>query len=370
MKIALVIYDSLETISGGYLYDRKLVENLRREGDTVEIISLPWRGYFRNLFDNFSPWMHQRLHTLEADILLQDELNHPSLFWLNRRFEAPPARVAIVHHLRVSEQRPAWQNALYAQIERRYLNSVDGFIFNSRTTALAVKSVVSDEFRIPQLIALPAGDRFKPSITEAEIGKRARSPGPLRLVFVGNLIPRKGLHTLLQVMMLLPAGTAELVVIGSPTPNPGYARRMQHIARQPALAACVRFLGALDDAALAAQLNHGHLLIVPSSYEGYGIAYLEGMSYGLPAIGCKAGAAGEIITDGQDGFLVPTEDASALAAIITTLASERARLLQLSLAARQRFKTQPSWEQSSEQIRNFLYEILLHPLPRREKDRR
>ena len=44
MRIGLVIYGSLDTLSGGYLYDRMLDEHLRRQGDEVEIISLPWRN--------------------------------------------------------------------------------------------------------------------------------------------------------------------------------------------------------------------------------------------------------------------------------------------------------------------------------------
>ncbi len=53
MKIGLIIYGSLEIVSGGYLYDRKLVEFLKDQGDQVEIISLPWRGYLRSLADNW-----------------------------------------------------------------------------------------------------------------------------------------------------------------------------------------------------------------------------------------------------------------------------------------------------------------------------
>ena len=53
LKIGLIIYGSIDTLSGGYLYDRMLVDYLRAQGDTVEIISLPWRNYAAHLTDNF-----------------------------------------------------------------------------------------------------------------------------------------------------------------------------------------------------------------------------------------------------------------------------------------------------------------------------
>ena len=119
MKIGLIIYGSLDTLSGGYLYDRKLVEYLSSQGDTVEIISLPWRNYAAHLTDNFYFKLPNSL-----DILIQDELNHPSLIFANRGPHPYPI-ISLVHHLRCSELRPRWQNALYRIIEKQYLQSVD-----------------------------------------------------------------------------------------------------------------------------------------------------------------------------------------------------------------------------------------------------
>jgi glycosyltransferase involved in cell wall biosynthesis len=394
MKIGLIIYGSLDTISGGYLYDRKLVEYLQRQGDTVQIVSLQQRNYLRCLVDSFSPTLRRRLQALDVEALFQDELNHPSLFWLNRYLNHGPARIAVVHHLRMSEQFPAWQKRLYAEIERRYLQSVDGFVFNSLTTAAVVNDLLADHNQVKELagihdqsapsdqrvqapipsaakrmnsvIGLPAGDRFDPQITDEEIEVRASLKGPLRIVFLGNLIARKGLHTLLAALALLSPGTAELAVIGSPAPEPVYARRMQRLvvrsrAEQTDLAVCVRFLGVLDDPSLAAQLRRSHVLAVPSSYEGYGIVYLEGMSFGLPAIAGATGAAREIITPEKNGFLVQADDAAAIAAIIAALAADRSRLLELSLAARRRYLAQPTWDQTAASIRDFLLKLVNPP---------
>jgi glycosyltransferase involved in cell wall biosynthesis len=406
LNIGLIVYGSLENLSGGYLYDRKLVEYLRRQGDRVELIAQPWRSYAGRLAENFNSNTLRQVEVLRPDILLQDELNHPSLSWLNRRLqtgwtgEQKPLTVAIVHHLRTSEQRPAWQNRLYAIPERSYLKSVDGFIFNSQTTADSVlqpgvlrprserqgdsksslsaveggssetpgflrpsqehmeNDELSNQHHIPSVIAYPAGDRFRPQIDETEIAARAHNPGPLHLVFLGNLIERKGLHNLLEALASLPPGTAELEVIGSPAPEPAYARRIQARASRPDLAGRVRFTGALDDEALASRLRRAQLLVVPSSYEGYGIAYLEGMSFGLPAIAGNLGAAWEIITPGKNGFLVAPGDRAGLAEQIASLGADRGRLQAMSLAARQRFLAQPSWDQTAQVIREFLLKLL------------
>jgi hypothetical protein len=110
MRIGLVIYGSLDTVSGGYLYDRKLVEHLRAQGDTVEIFPLPWRNYAAHLADN----LHFRLPP-NLDILIQDELNHPSLIAANAGKHPYPI-ISLVHHLLCSELRPKWQNAFYRVI--------------------------------------------------------------------------------------------------------------------------------------------------------------------------------------------------------------------------------------------------------------
>jgi hypothetical protein len=157
MRVGLLIYGSVNTRSGGYLYDRKLVEYLLEQGDQVEIISLSQGNYARHLADNFSASLIQCLKSLQLDILLQDELNHPSLFWLNHllRKEVNWPLVSIVHHLRSSEAFPAWTNLFYRWVERNYLASVDGFIFNSRTTRQAVEAEVGKSK--PALDSLPCG---------------------------------------------------------------------------------------------------------------------------------------------------------------------------------------------------------------------
>jgi glycosyltransferase involved in cell wall biosynthesis len=354
MRLGLLIYGSLDTLSGGYLYDRKLVEYLRGAGDEVEITSLPWRNYARHFSDNFSAALLARLRLGRWDVLLQDELNHPSLFWLNGRWRRHGPIISIVHHLRSSEHHPAWQKGLYRWIERRYLASVDGFIFNSRATQAAVESLVGGAG--PSVVAHPAGNHFTATLDEAQIRARASQPGPLRMAFVGNIIPRKNLFTLLRAAARLPKECWQLSVVGSLAVDAAHARAIgQHIQRN-GLSNNVTLHGVLSDAKLSAELAHAHVLVVPSEYEGFGIVYLEGMSFGLPAIASAAGAAHEIITPGENGFLIAPHDVEALAAHLRELADDRERLARMSLAALARFRAHPTWEASAARIRQYLCE--------------
>ncbi len=366
MRIGLIIYGSLDTVSGGYLYDRHLVRVLRERGHTVRVVSLPWESYARHLGHNVSPAVWRALTAEPVDLWLQDELNHPSLFWLNARLRkhSPVPLVSIVHHLRSDERHPAWWLPLYRAVERRYLQTVDAFLCNSHTTAGRVAALLG---KPPErmLVAYPAADRFAPQgrlpMTKEAIRARAQAPGPLRVIFVGNLIPRKGLHTLLEALARMPSGQAVLDVVGREDADPAYAQRMRALVKRLGVEYQVRFHGYQDDDGLAALLRQAHVLAVPSAYEGFGIVYLEGMAFGLPALAGNRGAAHEIITPGENGDLLPPHDAVALAALLTRLHADRDLLTRMAFAAQDRFRRHPTWDESMARV-----ETWLRTLPRQE----
>ena len=358
MRIGLIIYGSLDTLTGGYLYDRLLVEHLRRQGDHVEIISLPWRTYGRHLGDNFSLKLWGRLRQAPFDALLQDELNHPSLFWLNQRLRRHIRYpiVSIVHLLRCSEPRPAWQNRLYRWVERRYLAALDGRVFNSRTTQAAVERLLGPNH--PGVVAYPGGDHLPPTLTPQQIEARARQPGPLRLLFVGNPTPVKGLHILLQALRDVPPDTWRLTVIGSLTMAPDYVHSIRRQIGASAWHDRVRLLGACPNAEVARHLTAHQVLAVPSLYEAFGIAYLEAMGFGLPVIASSAGAAHELITHQEHGFLVAPGDTATLAQYIYTLQRDRDCLRRMSLAAYRRAQLHPTWAECAGRVRNLLQSLV------------
>ncbi|WP_299269312.1 glycosyltransferase family 4 protein [Halorientalis sp.] len=350
MRVGLTLYGSLEERSGGFRYDRKLLEQLRRAGDTVETIELPWRDYRRGLLDNASQEIQARLD-VDVDVMIQDELAHPSLVYTNRKLSYPI--VSVVHHLRASE--PRRLSPLYRAVERRYLDTVDGVVCNSTVTRDVVTSLGVDTGAT--VVAPPAGDRFDPDITDDVIHDRAQRR-PLQVVFVGNITPRKGLDTLVDGLAAARAD-AELTIVGHPT-DERYAAAVRRRVDDRDIAHRVHFAGELTDDQLAATLRQSHILAVPSRYEGFGIVYLEGMSFGLPTVASRAGGATDIVTDGETGVLIDPDDAAAVAAALTRLA-DADQLATMGRAARRRYERHPGWEETGARVRDLLIEVASPP---------
>lgn len=349
MHVGLVIYGSLETRSGGYLYDRKLVERLRARGNEVTVLSQPWGSYPLRLLESFRSNLAKRMRVGDIDLLLEDELNHPSLLGL-RFFAALPPRVSVIHHLRVSESHPVVLRKLYAMAERIYLDGVDAFLCNSETTAATVRAL-SPAPR-PLEVARPGGARHAVAPLEARVRQRALET--LRILFVGNVIRRKGLHTLLDAVARLRPGSWALDVVGSLRAEPHYANTCRR--RAATIEGSIEFRGHLDGSALGEAYRAADVLCVPSEYEGYGIVYAEALHHGLPVIATDAGAAREIVTHGQTGFIVPAGEVEPLIDALTQLQDGQTQERMASAAA-ERARALPSWEQSMNRAVDFLEEV-------------
>lgn len=359
MNIGLMIYGPLDTISGGYLYDRMIVEHLRKRGNTVEIISCPRRNYFSHLADNLSHTLCDDIRRRGVDILLQDELNHPSLFLINRRLqrEARFPIISIVHHLRASETHPALLQKIYRLVEKQYLNTVDGFIFNSEATRRAVHENLQK--LCPSIIAYPGCDHIRPSVTRDEIVTRCLEPGPLRILFTGNVIPRKGLHTLIDALACLPHQKWRLTVAGSVSADARYAQVIRQKISAARLSDNVKLLGTVPADDLITLWERHHCLAVPSSYEGFGIVYLEAMGFGQPVIASTAGGVPEIIRNREEGFLVSPGNIHELALCIGTLVEDRSLLLDMSLAAHKRYCAHHTWGNTAAHVDDFLCSMIM-----------
>ena len=357
MQIALVIYGNLNALTGGYIYDRLLVDYLRAQGHTVNIVSLTRRSYVANMTDNFSRRLYRYLRRHDCRLLLEDELNHPSLFYLNRRLKQACGFpiVSIVHQVLCRQPLTGCLRFFYRTFERLYFQSVDGFIFNSQSTRAHVASLVV--LRQPSLVAHPGGDRLGNMLSADGIESKCFQAGPLKLIFVGNLTPNKEILSLIAGLARLPKEIWHLALVGDLSMDRGYVQKVKALIARLGLNGQVDMPGPLDGQDLARRLTGSHVFVLPFSYEGFGIACLEGMAWGLPVVGSAEGGMKEFVQDGVNGFLIAREDLPDFAQKIYRLHDQRALLANLGKAALQTFHRQPAWKDSLRKIHSFLLTV-------------
>jgi len=350
MKLALVIYGDLDQTTGGYLYDRELLNHLERAGDTVHVISLKDRGYLRNILPEDRKTIIRKLSKQSYDAIIFDELCHPALLGVLPAVRHKTCCIGLVHHLRSSEPSGFASMHLAALLEKQFLANMHGLICNSETTARACQSLLKRQS--PKVIARPGPITHLAAFTARDISQRLACDGPLRILFLGTLTERKGLHWLLQALEKV-TKPVYLAAVGSTSRDPRYARACKsHLAKLTRHH--INIAGEISQDELTNRLSESDILVVPSAYEGFGIAYIEGFSAGLPCIATTKGAPPEFITHGSNGFLVAPGDIDAIASHIETLAADRTLLKKMSLDSLESFSAHSNWDENFSELRTFI----------------
>jgi glycosyltransferase involved in cell wall biosynthesis len=156
------------------------------------------------------------------------------------------------------------------------------------------------------------------------IGRRRGKPrpGPLRVISVGRLIPRKGLDRLIAAMELAVAAgdDVELEIVGS-----GSERGpLEAQVRARGLDDRIRFHGFVDQPLLPELYERADVFAFPTLKDPFGIVVLEAAASGLAILGSKrAGATVELVRDGVMGLAVDPDDVTTMAACLTRLAADR-----------------------------------------------
>jgi glycosyltransferase involved in cell wall biosynthesis len=355
MRICLLIPGSLDTVSGGCLYDRQLVALLRERGHHVDVESLPLRSYTGSLPANLDPRLPRRLANGGYDLLLQDELAHAALFAANpaikRKVRCPV--VPIVHHLFCCEPEGSpLLGPLWRRVERRYLRTADAMILASRHAKQCCRDLLSE---LPEhVVAPPGADHAGPAASPESVSARSKESGPLRLLFVGNISARKGILPTLSSLARIPDTPWELRLAGDTRRDPRSTERIRRFLRRHGLRDRVRLLGRVPDVELGRLYRESHVLCMPFAFEGYGIVFLEAMAAGLPVLARRGCGAEEIVRHGENGYLFDPADTGGPASRIRELARDRERLASMGLAAREAFLRHPTWERSMGQVEGFL----------------
>ncbi len=157
---------------------------------------------------------------------------------------------------------------------------------------------------------------------------RRTDAGVRRLLFVGRLERRKGIHVLLEALPDLlkkhPGWQCDIVGDTSVLARPGATFRdlfLEEHAHAP-WATRVVFHGSVSDDEVQQFYRRADLFVAPSLFESFGLIYQEAMQYGVPVVGCRAGGVPEVVEHEAHGLLVPPGDATALAAALDRLMSD------------------------------------------------
>jgi glycosyltransferase involved in cell wall biosynthesis len=348
LRIAFVCYGPLARVSGGNVYDRHLVAALRDRGARVEVIELPSpRSWAAALADNARRAL---IGPGAWDVVVEDELCHPSLLRANRAFAAAGVPVvALVHNL-ASLQPGLRGRAARRACERAYLRGVTAVIAVCARTREDVLALAGPR---PSVIAYAGRDHVARTLGAVQVQARAAEPGPLRVLHAAVVAPHKGVDRLLRALARVePPWTLE--VAGALDRDEAYVRRTTALAHALGLADRVRWLGELRGAALADAYARAQVFALPSSREAFSLACLDAFAFGLPVLSTDVGGSGELVTDGVDGALLAPDDVGAWARRLTELARDRALLARAGIRALERHARQPTWNATAEAVLRFV----------------
>ena len=234
-------------------------------------------------------------------------------------------------------------------IERRLMDEADAIVAaTSLDRAQMVWNYGADAERIT---VVPCGvdlRRFQPRDIGAARAALDLPPPPHRVVLlVGRIEPLKGIDSLIEATALVLRKRPEwrgnltaLVVGGGAEHEPerwnAEQKRLDHLRRELGIADAIRFAGAQPQEYLAQFYAAADIVTMPSHYESFGMAALEGLASGRPVVATSAGGPAYIVEDGVSGFHVPPEQPQALAAHLERLLADDELRETIGRAARQR----------------------------------
>jgi glycosyltransferase involved in cell wall biosynthesis len=335
------------TPTGGYTYDRRLVQSLRESGWEIDVLRLD------------GTWPAPDAQTLAAasamigalddgTTVVADGLAFSALEGIVQVHAERLRWLALVHHPLHLE------SGLDAIVRGRLLASESLALRLARRVVVTSSSTVDDvvAMGVPReriAVVEPGTDPVRrPAGVRTAVGV-----GPVQLLCVATLTPRKGHAVLLQALRGLSALDWVLHNVGSLTRDPVTAGQLQEMSAAAPLAGRVFWHGAVDAAAVQAHYATADLLVLPSLHEGYGMVVAEALAAGLPVLASRAGALAHTVP-AQAGLLVPPGDVAALQAALERLIAEPGLRAQLAAGARASARHLPTWETQAARFAQLL----------------
>ena len=200
-----------------------------------------------------------------------------------------------------------------------------------------------------RLTLVPCGvdaRKFRP-VDQSKARKKLGLPDGPTVVYVGRLVPRKGVETLVEAFALLPDPLdARLVVVGG---EPGVEvsleeGRLSALAEDLEVREKVTFTGSRPQKELRLHYGAADVAVTVPHYEPFGMTPLEAMACATPVVGSRVGGIKTSVADGETGYLIPPKDPETLADRLLRLLSDVALRDRMSRGARRRVKERYTWE--------------------------
>jgi glycosyltransferase involved in cell wall biosynthesis len=179
------------------------------------------------------------------------------------------------------------------------------------------------------------GDLFRPDRVRTTMAPERelpeRTPGSARIVFLGQLVERKGLHVLVDAFSRM-REPSELLMAGGDWSEPGYPQRIKSLAGDLGVASRIYFENHRSD--VGAVLRTADVFVLTSFSEARPRTIIEAMSLGIPVVASAVGGVPSMIVDEENGLLVPPGDPVALAIALDRLAGSPALRARIGKAGR------------------------------------
>lgn len=302
MRASFAIPGDLATPTGGYGYARRLLVELPDHGIDIRHVTLPGGFPFPD-----DAQVEEAGHTLanlpEGEPVLIDGLAGGALPADMLLKISGPAVMLCHHPLGMESGLSQAESQRLIENERNALAACDHVITTSHATA----RTLVQEFGITEggiTVALPG----------TEPAPRAPADGPCRILSVGSLSRRKRHHLLIDALAQHRDHEWTLRIAGPAVDESVHADLIAQIERL-GLQDRVRLLGSLTSEEIATAYQNSDLFALASEYEGFGMAFTEAMSHGLPTVGTRCTAVEEATAGGA--YLVDDDEfPSALGALI------------------------------------------------------
>lgn len=346
-RLVFAIPGDLGTLTGGFVYDRRIIAELRRLDWLVDIVNLGGGFPFPDK-EQVAAATRQLAEAPGGCPIVLDGLALGVLPEAAKSLHSSRSVVALVHHPLALETGLASRTAdQLRDSEREALASAHVVIATSDATA----DLLDDRYDVPRerlRVIQPGTDRVPQSIR--------KKGGRLELLSVGAIGRRKGFDVLVDALSRLTDIPWRLTIVGDRSRDPDAVERLEKLIVERRLEDRIRLPGAVSSDRLAEHYARADLFVLASHFEGYGMAFAEAISHGLPIIGTTGGAifrsvgaaASRLVTPGNADVL-----AEAMRDVMTNDDCRRA----LAAGARAAAATLPTWVQSGEQFSRVLEEL-------------